>query len=340
MKITHLRGLQSFLSDKGQSEFPAAIVVQSQDDFERREAVQLIMAATTSQVVQQSGDQLSVQQLRDELNSSSLFSSRTIVHLTEGDKLSAQAIEEVAVFCQSPGVNHTLLIETNELKTALLKAVADQAVVVALAAPPPWERKKALVSWLLDRARAQKVTLSSPAAELMVRRCGTDKRLLAQELDKLACYASDRPVDEAAVEALCVAVSSESIWELGGAVQQRQPKRAVEIWRDLAEQQMAPLAVLGALRSQLQTGYRLSSALARGADRNEVAREAPQLSGRLLETNISIAQSYGVESYRHALLELYSAELIYKSENPPESTLMEMLLVKLTRKLDAAHTSS
>lgn len=294
----------------------------ARDPFDREQAEKILVGDGEVSVVL--GE--NARGLMDELESGSLFAAHRTVVVRGAERLPTAIAQELARYCERPNLNVTLVMTaTTRPHAALYKAVE---VTVDIAAGKPWEQERMLAEWLVSEARARGKQLT--AAPQLVATVGSDKLLLIQELEKLITFVGDAPtVDGAAVAALAVGVPTEAVWSLGQAILARDVCRAVRVWRDLAAQRVAPLAVVATLRSQINKGLTLASMAARGASRQEMGKALPQLREKAIYRSLQEAQGYGVARLRDALLHLSTLELQLKNQKLPETTVIDLLIVRL-----------
>ena len=135
------------------------------------------------------------------------------------------------------------LPETNPLR----RAVAERGEVRVFQPP----RANALPAWLRARAQKQGVQMTPAAERLLLRQLGADLWALAVELDKLAVYAGDAPLDEHAVAALTPVNRTASIWNLVDAVAEGRTGLALQALHTLRQSESTPY-LLGMLARQFR----------------------------------------------------------------------------------------
>ncbi len=314
MKLSSLHGLEKAAG--------STFLVVAREAFDREQGEKILVGESNVSVVL--GE--NARGLMDELESGSLFSTQRAVLLRGAERLPTAIAQELARYCERPNLNVTLVMTAATRPHATLYKAVE--VTVDIAAPKPWEEERAIAEWLAGEARQRGKQLT--AAPQLVATVGSDKLLLIQELEKLITFVGDAPaIDGAAVTALAVGMPTAAVWSLGQAILAGDACRAVRVWRDLAAQRVAPLAVVATLRSQINKGLTLASMAARGATRQEMGKALPQLRDKALYRSLQEAQGYGVARLREALLHLSALELQLKNQKLPEATVVDLLIVRL-----------
>src|SRR5262249_29968333 len=109
---------------------------------------------------------------------------------------------------------------------------------------------------------------------------GTSMSRLAREIDKLCCYAGGGVIDKAAVEQLVPRVREHSNWDLWGAIQNRNRKRAIMLVRRLVDDGQEPIAIIGALASLYRRMLMAKDLRTRGAPAQEIEKATGQYRDR------------------------------------------------------------
>ena len=154
-----------------------------------------------------------------------------------------------------PETNSVIFIE-NELvpdSQPLLKRRRPGWRIERFITPRPQE----LAGWIRERAGAKGARIRSDAADLLADSVAGNLRLLDLELEKLAIYAGDRPIERADVETLVLAAGTANIFQLADALLAGQRKRAIHLLRQLLAAETDPHQILAILSSQLRVAVHL-----------------------------------------------------------------------------------
>ncbi|MEM6448315.1 MAG: DNA polymerase III subunit delta, partial [Cyanobacteria bacterium P01_D01_bin.123] len=157
--------------------------------------------------------------------------------------------------------------------TKLLKKVAQVETFAQLA---PWDTD-GLLKLVKAEADARQVQLTAAAGQLLAEAVGTDRQILAMELEKLSLFAGDKtdPISAEEVAAL-VPASAYNSFQLAAKLRQGQGSEALEILTHLLDRNEPALKILAVLVNQFRTwlwvklmieaGERDNKAIAKAAD--------------------------------------------------------------------------
>lgn len=157
--------------------------------------------------------------------------------------------------------------------TKLLKKVAQVETFAQLA---PWDTD-GLLKLVKAEADAREVRLTAAAGQLLAEAVGTDRQVLAMELEKLSLFAGERPERILAEEvAALVPASACNSFQLAAKLRQGQGSEALDILTHLLDRNEPALKILAVLVSQFRTwlwvklmmeaGERDNKAIAKAAD--------------------------------------------------------------------------
>ncbi|MEM7099198.1 MAG: DNA polymerase III subunit delta [Pseudomonadota bacterium] len=192
--------------------------------------------------------------LANDAASMSLFAEKKLLDVRvppkKFDKEAGVAIRE---WIDRQEVDQILLLrserlETRQRKSAWFKAIEEAGVVSLNWAMTPRE----LPGWVKQRAQSQGVQLDPAATRYLVERVEGNLLAAAQEVDKLAVFASDAVVDLETMMASLEDASRYNVFDLLDAVMAGDTSRCVRILSGLQEAGVSVFAVLGALSSQLR----------------------------------------------------------------------------------------
>jgi DNA polymerase-3 subunit delta len=197
----------------------------------------------------------------------SLFAQRRLldvrVPVKRFDKDAAAMLE---AYVEAPPPDTVLLLRTEQLdrrsrNAAWFKAIERRGVALTVW---PLEARE-LPRWVAARCRAAGLTLRADALELFVDNVEGNLLAAAQEIEKLKLAGLPQPVSADALAQAIADAAHYDAFDLVDAALLAQPARVRHIVAVLAAEGVAPLAVLGALTTQLR---RLLSGDARGLPRN------------------------------------------------------------------------
>ncbi len=158
----------------------------------------------------------------------------------------AEYIPHLPDFC----VLIVLADEVLDTSNPLLKAAGQYGKAIHCMLP----KGAALENWITQRAKSIGVSISPQAAALLANFVGSQLRLLANELDKLATYVGSGAiihVDD--VRKLSAQVQEARIFDLTDALAQRNRKQALDILHDLLADGEPPLKLISTITTQVRS---------------------------------------------------------------------------------------
>lgn len=109
--------------------------------------------------------------------------------------------------------------------------------------------EKDLPGWVFALAKEKGGDISRADANYLVQRVGTDKSLLANELEKL--ITNNEKISRAQIDELCEPLPQSTVFQLLDAAFAGNAKRTMEIYADQRKQRVEPLAIIGMIAWQL-----------------------------------------------------------------------------------------
>jgi DNA polymerase-3 subunit delta len=142
----------------------------------------------------------------------------------------------------------TLVLVDGDVRAegSIVKALREKGEVRQFRPPNP----RSLPGWIQNRARGMDLRLDAAAAKMLADLVGDKLWTLANELDKLAAYASGQAIGEKEVEALVSEVRDLKVWALTDAVVDGKPAVALRLLRRMLAQEMNPSYILATVQGQ------------------------------------------------------------------------------------------
>jgi len=151
------------------------------------------------------------------------------------------------------------------------KAVAKSAEILEFSkADKPWEVEKEAMGILREALEGRGISAPSSVLAAMSARIGGDRRLMAQEVEKMDLYLGDRrTVERGDVELMVGAHQESQIFELSDCIGSRDMPRAMDLLSRLETQGASPIGVMATLHNALREMGYLRALLGEGAARLE-----------------------------------------------------------------------
>jgi DNA polymerase-3 subunit delta len=202
--------------------------------------------------------------LEEALFASSLFAKRRYVVVRKAETLRKAEVERLAAALRSaPAGPEVVIVATSDYQPAqLAKALHDTAALRKLPRP----RRGQLVAWVAKRMKFAGLRPDNEAAGTLVEAVGEGLRDLASAVDQVALRLGARAsVGRADVLAHFSLSAEQPVWVLFDAIVRHEGQKAFDTLRRSLRAGDAPLAVLGAIVSQVRYLIRAKSLVERGA---------------------------------------------------------------------------
>ncbi len=261
-----------------------------------------------------------------------MMAKRRLVLVRDVDEMKADELAALIPYVQSPCAETCLVLVAEKVDARLKLFTAWKKTGQTLKLDPLYERQ--LPGFVREEARARGVKFEAGAAELLCDEVGAELGQLADAVERLAVYVSDRPAAERTVTARDVdeqvaTTRQRNVFELCNAVGEGARERA--------------LGFLGSMLGARESGVRIVAMLARHVRQLWSAQEL--LKRRL--SKFELAQALGIPPFfvdgieaqarrldRPALermhAALYQADVDLKSSRLDDARLLEQLILTLT----------
>lgn len=196
-----MKALSPALKDKN---FSPAYYLYGEDDYLKEDALRHLLNAAVDPATrdfnldQRKGAELDGESLASLVAMPPMMAERRVVVIRDVGALRKAARAELDAYLKAPAPDLLLILaapaDAKEDKGLVRSTVAVECRALSGAQVPKW-----IVS-RVERDLGR--TITPEAVELLQNALGTDLSQLALELDKLAAYAGDRPIDEDAVSAV------------------------------------------------------------------------------------------------------------------------------------------
>ena len=278
------------------------------------------------------GDKLDPSTIRNELETLPMFAPCRVVVVEGADPFVTANRESLERYFNKPSTAGVLILDvkTFPATTKLAKALTDGAKLECKSPP-----QGKLIEWCCTRAKAgHKKRLGRDGASLLVDLVGGSMGQLDQELEKLAVAIGDRPeIALEDVDALVGRSRAANVFHILDAVGDGKPAAAIGILHRLYDEGEVPLAILGALTSNLRKLATVGRLVAMGQSLGPAMDAAGVASWpQARQSAERQVKHLGMRRLKEIPDWLIEINLGLKGGNPlPEKMQLERLLVKLAR---------
>lgn len=272
-----------------------------------------------------------------------LMAARKAVLLTNPniEKMKKDDFESLLAMVKDPNPTTVFIIyvsafDLNPKKMSRVKKLAEAAAKTGVTAEFAPRTQSDLVKFLKTRAQKAGLTLETPAASLLVERCGSSLETLSAELDKLIAYRSEGEITRADIELVTHKSLEASVFDLSKFLLQKNATRAFAVLEDLFLLREEPLAILGALNAAFLDLYRAKVALLASKTEQDVAALYPSAyRGREFRIRNAFrdAAKLSVVTLRECLAVLSAADVQLKSTRCDAQAAAEQTVAALLGKI-------
>lgn len=186
-----------------------------------------------------SDDMAPLEQIVDTLNTMPFLSSRRVVAIQNIQKLAKKEAQKLEAYLLDPAETSLLVLLHSGASPKLFAAGGAKAIALTV-------QEREIPQWIKERAKSKKVTLTDDAIEYLIGVSGTDLGMLSAEIDKLACFISDRAISEDDLRNVIYSGAEYSAFDMIDALRRKDSREVFRIYEGVAKSQ-EPQMLLGAL---------------------------------------------------------------------------------------------
>lgn len=212
-------------------------------------------------------------------------------------------------------------------RSKMYKAVKNAGRVVEFSR----QSEDVLTRWILARLSREQKKITKSVLQLFLEKTGNDMENIDKELEKLFCYTLGREVISAEdMEAVCVAQTTNKIFEMVNKLAEKKQKQALELYYDLIALREPPMRILFLIARQFQILLQVKDMKRQGYDNKSIAAKVkiPEFAVR---RNSAQAGSFTVERLKAAVSDCVQMEEDVKTGNLNDRLAVELLIVKYSK---------
>ncbi len=191
----------------------------------------------------------------------------------------------------------------------------------------PVLRSAQLRQWIAGLLQQYGATMLPTAIDHLIAVVGEDQQMLFMELQKLALYCADRPIDIAAVDALVVYQGERQVWALMDLLQQGSPGPAIRYVQSLLDRGESIQGLWAMVLWMLGTVAPIAAACSNSTNPMTIAKETG-INPRTVRSILPLVRSHSLNDVReivHRVVEydmaLKTGELRASDSEPQELTI-------------------
>lgn len=268
------------------------------------------------------GRELTSSQIREHFGEMSLFDPAKILYVRRADELPEP--EELADRITRGIPAHIVLIldaEKLDKRSKLYKALEQHGFIEELPTPD----RRSLPTLVRELLAKHKVQLTSEAVKYLLATVEPEPARIAKEIEKLACYSTEKELDVAELRELLFGDQSESVLKFLDLLGERSPQ-SLKYLRELLRGGEDPNKIFFMLAMQIRSLLAVKSLAAQKKSSEEIAKDLgkpPWLVGK----HKAMAQRFSEEELIELLHRLHEEDVNIKTgERTPEEALFDLTL--------------
>jgi DNA polymerase III subunit delta len=261
-----------------------------------------------------------------------MMARRRLVLIRDADEIKADEATALVAYVAAPCAETCLVLVAEKVDARMKFWSAFKKHGRTVSCLPLYERQ--LPQFVRDEARVRGVKLEAGAAELLAGEIGADLGQLADAVERLAVYVSDRPAEARSVSARDVeeqvaTTRQRSVFELCNAVGDGDRPRALEILGAMIAARESGVRVVALLARHVRQLWSAAALLAKGAGKSDLA-SALGIPPFFIDGIADQARRFGRADYERMHAALYRADVELKRSRLDDARLMEQLILELT----------
>ena len=251
---------------------------------------------------------------------------RRVVVVRGVDRYSGDDLTLLLNYLESPNDRSCLVLVADkpDFRLKFFKTLKEKGRAVAFEAP----RRQDMTAWVREAMQRRGQDMTEEAARALIDQLGADLVALDGELEKVSLYAMEKQrIEVSDVRTAARTMPTSNVFELGDALGQQEPGRALSALRDLllTEHHLPVLyMVIRHFRLLLKAGGLVEKRLGQA----EAAKllGVPPFAVRKYQEQ---ARGLGLENIKKGLARLLEANLTLVTTQAPERLVMEKLMLDL-----------
>ncbi|HEU5366917.1 MAG TPA: DNA polymerase III subunit delta [Ktedonobacterales bacterium] len=186
----------------------------------------------------------------------------------------------------------------------------------------------ALEHWIGERAQKLGCAITADAARALAIYAGSQLRLLAGELDKLATYAGPGGrIDGAAVRLLTPVAQQARIFDLTDALARHERARALTILHELLDHGETPIGLTAFIGSQVRTLLLVKDLSERGLRAQQIA-EVAGLNPFVVGKTLPLVRRFSLAQLKAAYRAVLGVDTALKRSRMPAELALDLLIIE------------
>lgn len=271
------------------------------------------------------GKNISIGEVIDQAETLPFFAQKRLI-MIENSGFFKSGGDALADYLKEPApAAHFVFVETEmDKRSRLYKTVQSKGCAVEFAV----QDETTLKRWILGMVKKENKKISEQTLEFFLDKTGTDMENIRREIEKLFCYCLDKDAITAAdIDAVCTRRLGNHIFDMVGAIADKQQKKALELYYELLAQKEPPMRIMFLIARQFNLLFQVKELRGKGYS-NKIIGEKVGLPGFVAGKYVTQASRFKTEEIRDALKVCVETEEAVKTGRMNETMGVEMLIIK------------
>lgn len=299
------------------------------NQYKKRLRDALVMDGDTMNYSYYEGKDINPRAVIDMAETLPFFADRRVL-MVENSGFFKNKCDELADYMAAiPESTCFIFVETEiDKRSRLYKEVKKYGRIVEFGT----QKEDTLVKWILGMLKKEGRNITKETLQSFLTKTGSDMQLIKNELDKLIAYTEGRDVITTGdVEHVCVAQTTNKIFDMVNAIAEGKQKEALELYEDLLSLKEPPMRILFLIARQFNQLYQLKLLLKEGMPGSEIAKQAGIMPFAMKKYQAQ-AKSFTEEELRAAVEECVASEEAVKTGVMNDRMSVELLIMKYSKR--------
>ncbi|MDR1560630.1 MAG: DNA polymerase III subunit delta [Clostridiales bacterium] len=187
---------------------------------------------------------------------------------------------------------------------------------------------KELSEWVVNMVKKRGGTIARDAVAVLLRTAAHNMEALSTEIAKLTGYVgAGREIKASDIESVCTPALETQIFDLVGAVGNKKPERALDIFSNMLLMKEQPLVVLTMIARQFRIVLQSKALAEKGRSNNDIANFL-SIRGFVVTECLRQGRGFKTDDLISALKDCLEADMNIKSGRISDKLAVETLIVK------------
>ena len=326
--------MEQLLQDLKQQNFKNVYLLCGEEaylrnQYKKRLRDALVMDGDTMNYSYYEGKDMNPRGVIDMAETLPLFADRRVLMIENSGFFKNKCDELADYMAAIPESTCFIFVETEiDKRSRLYKEVKKYGRIVEFGT----QKEDTLMKWILGMLKKEGRNVTKETLQSFLAKTGSDMQLIKNELDKLIAYTEGRDVITTAdVDHVCVAQTTNKIFDMVNAIAEGKQKQALELYEDLLSLKEPPMRILFLIARQFNQLYQVKLLAKEGMGGSEIAKQAGIVPFALKKYQAQ-AKSFTEEELRGAVEECVASEEAVKTGMMNDRMSVELLIMKYSKR--------